>query len=67
MRPLQTALANLSPKDLRDLAAAIEWRSPQAWARRELTPEGVERLADIYLAGSSPTVGFFLRYRKVAP
>jgi len=42
-------LAGLSPKTLRDLAAAIEWRSPEAQARRELTPEGVERLADILL------------------
>ncbi len=57
-------LASLSPKTLRDLAAAIEYRSPEARARRELTPEGIERLADIYLAGSQPTVGFFRRYRR---
>ncbi len=64
---MSATLTSLSPKTLRDLAAAIEWRSPQATARRELTPEGIERLADILLAGSAPTVGFFLRHRAVAP
>lgn len=32
-------------------------------ARARLTPEGVERLAEIFLAGGRPTVGFFRRYR----
>ena len=63
-----TTLTSLSPKTLRDLAAAIEWRSPQAKAWRELTPEGIEKLADIYLAGSRPTVGFWRRFgTRVAP
>lgn len=56
-------LARLSPSTLRDLAAAIEGRDPQRVARRELSDEGVERLADILLAGSEPTVGFWRRYR----
>ena len=56
-------LAHLSPETLRDLAAAIEYRSPNARARRQLTPEGIEKLADIFLAGSLPTVGFFRRFR----
>jgi hypothetical protein len=56
-------LTHLSPNTLRDLAAAIEYRSPKARARRALTDEGLEKLADILLAGSQPTVGFFRRYR----
>jgi hypothetical protein len=59
-------LTHLSPETLRDLAAAIEYRSPKARARRALTPEGIEKLADIYLAGSVPTLGFFLRFREAA-
>jgi len=61
------SIAHLSPETLRDLAAAIEWRSSAARARRALTDEGIERLADIYLAGSLPTVGFFLRHRRPTP
>jgi hypothetical protein len=63
---VNTTIASLSPKLLRDLASAIEYRSPQAKARRDLTPEGVDTLADILLSGSRPTVGFFLRYREPA-
>ena len=59
-----TALAQLSPRVLRDLAAAIEGQSPERRARAELTPEGVDRLAAILLAGGRPTVGFWRRYRK---
>jgi hypothetical protein len=49
---------------LRGVAAAIEYRSPRATARRELTPEGIDKLTDILLSGGTPTVGFFLRYRQ---
>jgi hypothetical protein len=56
-------LVHLSPSNLRHLAAAIEGRDPQLVARRHLTKEGIEKLADILLAGSEPTVGFFRRYR----
>ena len=61
---MSSTLTSFSPKTLRDLAAAIEYRSPRAQARRELTPEGIEKLADILLAGSAPTVGFFRRFRQ---
>lgn len=57
-------LVHLSPSNLRHLAAAIERRDPQLTARRQLSEEGIERLADILLAGSQPTLGFFRRYRK---
>jgi len=59
-------LVSLSPKTLRNLAAAIEGQDPQRAARHELTPEGVERLAEILLAGSQPTIGFWRRYRVKA-
>lgn len=63
-----TTLTSLCPKTLRDLASAIEYRLSRTRALHELTPEGVEKLADIYLAGSMPTVGFFARYgSKVTP
>jgi hypothetical protein len=55
-------IAHLSPRTLRDLAAAIEARTPGMRARRALTAEGIERLADILLAGTTPTVGFYRRH-----
>ena len=60
---MTAVLTRLDPTVLRELAAVIEYRSPEATARRELSPEGIERLADILLAGSTPTVGFWRRYR----
>jgi hypothetical protein len=57
-------LAHLDPQTLRDVATAIEARSPGSTARRRLTPEGVERLADILLAGDTPTIGFWQRYTE---
>jgi hypothetical protein len=62
-----TALQHLNPRILRDLAAAIEARDPANIARGELTREGIEKLADIYLSGSQPTVGFWRRYRRSRP
>jgi hypothetical protein len=56
-------LEHMSPSTLRHLAAAIEGRDPKLAARRRLTEEGVERLADILLVGGRPTPGLFLRYR----
>jgi hypothetical protein len=60
-----TLLEHLAPSTLRHLAAAIEARDPEMVARRQLTEEGIERLADILLAGSVPTIGFWRRYRVV--
>lgn len=59
-------LDRLNPRVLRDLAAAIESRDPAARARVELTPEGIDRLADLLLAGGRPTIGFWRRYRKAS-
>jgi hypothetical protein len=66
LRAGSRALLTLNPSTLRDLAAAIEWRSPAAVARRRLTPEGIERLAEILLAGERPAIGLFRRYKKDA-
>ena len=41
----------------------MEARAPEKVAVDELTPEGRDRLADILLAGSRPTVGFWRKYR----
>jgi hypothetical protein len=56
-------LQYLNPSTLRDLAAAIDYGSPKAKARRELTPDGIERLAALLVCGGTPTVGFFLRHK----
>ncbi len=48
---------------LRELAVIKERQDPARLARRQLTPEGVERLAEILVRGDRPTVGFFRRYR----
>jgi hypothetical protein len=61
--------ANLSPRNLRDLGHVLLERARAAEAadrrsRRELTPEGVERLAEIIASGSRPTVGFWCRYKQ---
>ena len=64
--------ADLSPRTLSELGHVLIERARAAEAverisRRELTPEGIERLAEIVSAGSRPTVGFWRRYTLVAP
>lgn len=56
-------ITTLSPRTLREVAGAMEARSSEMRAVDELTSEGVTILADILLAGSRPTVGFWQRYR----
>jgi hypothetical protein len=51
---------------LKARARAIEDSSPEMVARRELTPEGIEKLATIYCAGGKETAGFWRRYRVLA-
>jgi len=58
---------DLGPRALRDLGHALIERARAADAadragRRELTPEGVERLAEIIAGGSRPSLGFWLRH-----
>ena len=50
---------------LRELAAVRERQDPARLARRQLTPEGQERLAEILARGDRPTIGFWRRYRAV--
>jgi len=47
--------------NLRHQAALIDGRDWELRARRSLSPEGVDRLAEILLNCSCPTVGFWLR------
>lgn len=60
-RDVVTVLEHLSPETLRDLAGAITARRSSTIARRRLSPEGVDKLADILLSGTTPTIGFFRR------
>ena len=62
---------DLSPRALRDLGSALLERARAAEAverraYRELTDEGVDRLAEILAAGSKPTLGFWRRNRRPA-
>ena len=56
-------LSDLHPATLHALAAAIQARDPELVARRQLTDEGLERLADLLIAGDRPTIGFWRKYR----
>jgi hypothetical protein len=60
-----TALEHLKPATLRALAAALEARlPPECLTACDLTDEGVERLGEILTQGTSPTIGFWRRYRR---
>ena len=63
MKATEQILAYLDVPTLRELAAILEVRDPAMVARRSLTSEGVERLAEILLRGGKPTVGFWIRNR----
>jgi hypothetical protein len=47
------------PGVLRELAALIESRDRSRRTRMELTPAALEELADMVLAGTRPTVGWW--------
>jgi len=51
-----------SPDTLRHLAAAMNAEAPELVARRRLTEEGVERLAQLMEEGRRPTIGFYRRW-----
>lgn len=63
MNSVERILRHLSPATLRELAAIKERSDPERIARQLLPPEGAERLAEILLSGSTPTVGFWRRWR----
>ena len=56
----------LTPRILREVASAMEAMSPEKRAVDELSPEGIEVLAGILMAGGKPTVGFWRRYRRTS-
>ncbi len=69
---MSAVLTDADPQLLRELghvliarADAVEERTPERVARLRLTDEGLERLADILIAGGQPTIGLFRRYRQV--
>ncbi|HXN62316.1 MAG TPA: hypothetical protein VN886_17865, partial [Acidimicrobiales bacterium] len=64
--PLQLIVDQLDAKTLRELAAVRDRQDPARIARSQLTPEGVDRLAEILVKGDKPTLGFWRRYRAGA-
>jgi len=61
--PIQIPLWGcLSPGELRELASLLDERDPRRQANRQLSEEGINRLAEILAAGSRPTIGFWRRY-----
>jgi hypothetical protein len=50
------------PRTLRELAAAIEARDPSRQARAGLSPEALEELAAMVVAGRHPTIGWWRRH-----
>jgi hypothetical protein len=61
--PVAQILEYLDAPTLRHHASLKDAQDPQLVARRALTPEGIDRLAEILLNGGKPTVGFWLKYR----
>ena len=59
------SITDMSPKMLRDLAAAIEWNSPGSRARRSLSSESVEELAAMMVTGQKPVLGWWRRRIQV--
>jgi hypothetical protein len=50
-----------SPTDLRDLAAAMEMETPRMVARRRLSDDSIEELAEMLTTGKWPTIGWWRR------
>ncbi len=55
------SVTDLSPRFLRELAAAIEARQPDAVAIRMLSRERLDQLADMLISGKKPTIGWWRR------
>lgn len=62
-RVIQLMVDQFDAATLRELAAIKERQDPARLARQQLTPMGVDRLAEILARGDRPTIGFFRRYR----
>jgi hypothetical protein len=59
-------MPSMSPAVLRELAAIIEAREPRRRAIAALSPEKLEELADMLIAGKRPTVGWWQRARAAS-
>jgi hypothetical protein len=57
-------LAELTAEQLRHLAALKEADAPSFRIRRELSEEALTELADLLLAGETPTIGWWRRARR---
>lgn len=60
------SVTSLSPKSLRDLAAALDWHSPEMVARRDLSDESIDELALMLIASRVPTIGWWKRHRQTS-
>ncbi|HVA04761.1 MAG TPA: hypothetical protein VMU64_13575 [Acidimicrobiales bacterium] len=59
-----TTLIDLSPSDLRHLAAAIDGMDPAHQPRRRLTQEAAGELAEMLVAGKVPTIGWWRKHPR---
>jgi hypothetical protein len=60
--PVAQLLTAVDASTLRELADLKERQDPRRRAIHKLSPEGLDRLAEILLAGSQPTIGFWRRW-----
>ena len=54
--------SQFSPEGLRHLASLMDDASPGMIARRHLDETGVNALAEMYVAGKTPTIGWWQRH-----
>ncbi len=54
-------VSQFTPEALRHLARLMEFESPGMVSRRRLDENGVNALAEMYVAGKTPTVGWWSR------
>ena len=54
--------SQFSPKGLRELASLMDDASPGMIARRRLDENGMNALAEMYVAGKTPTIGWWQRH-----
>jgi hypothetical protein len=59
-----TSLADLDPRVLRDLAAALESNDPALQLRRDLPAAMLEELVALALAGIEPPPDFWARWSR---
>jgi hypothetical protein len=55
-------VSQFTPSGLRHMASLMEVKSPGMIARRRLSETSVNALAEMYVAGKTPTVGWWRRH-----